>query len=347
MARKDYPFNKRDLKFGTNLISGILATLIVLPFSLLGNSSSSNNSSSYIGDTEVYSTLKPLRLKISNIICGFFFFLSPLLFIFLIVLNWWVGGALVVTLMYQFIFAIPLIGLTDNLEKFYIFNSFDLRKQIDASKFTLKLWAIIFSIHSVFFLAYNIIQWWALVDYDFRFHYWELYSNDIPYFLYDFLLNIEDISFFTIILLLIIIILNIALSIYYFKWYRNLSNKISGNPSICEISKWSKRVDCKILCELFDRTSANDKLMFANGCCLKRILNSNILDSGFTIIDKSDKEINFCFSKYAESYTGLFRNGNDILKKIAKDINHQLQIHDINYSIHNSANNLDDTTPNN
>ena len=257
------------------------------------------------------------------------------------------GGALVVTLMYQFIFAIPLIGLTDNLEKFYIFNSFDLRKQIDASKFTLKLWAIIFSIHSVFFLAYNIIQWWALVDYDFRFHYWELYSNDIPYFLYDFLLNIEDISFFTIILLLIIIILNIALSIYYFKWYRNLSNKISGNPSICEISKWSKRVDCKILCELFDRTSANDKLMFANGCCLKRILNSNILDSGFTIIDKSDKEINFCFSKYAESYTGLFRNGNDILKKIAKDINHQLQIHDINYSIHNSANNLDDTTPNN
>lgn len=346
MARKDYPFNKRDLKFGTNLISGILATLIVLPFSLLGNSSSSNNSSGYIGDTEVYSTLKPLRLKISNIICGFFFFLSPLLFIFLIALNCWVGGALVVTLMYQFIFAIPLIGLTDNLETVYIFNSFDLRKQIDASKFTLKLWAIIFSIHSVFFLAYNIIQWWAIVDYDFRFHYWELYSNDIPY-LYYFLLNIEDISFFTIILLLIIIILNIALSIYYFKWYRNLSNKISGNPSICEISKWSKRVDCKILCELFDRTSANDKLMFANGCCLKRILNSNILDSGFTIIDKSDKEINFYFSKYAESYTGLFRNGNDILKKIAKDINHQLQIHDINYSIHNSANNLDDTTPNN
>lgn len=246
------------------------------------------------------------------------------------------------------------MGLTFNLEEYYIFNSFDLRKQIDASKFTLKLWAIIFSIHSVFFLAYNIIQWWAIVDCDFRFHYRELCSNYMPYlydfcisFFYNFWWDIEDIFFFTIILLHIIIILNIALSVYYFKWYRNLSNKISGNPSICEISKWSKRVDCKILCELFDRTSANDKLMFANGCCLKRILNSNILDSGFTIIDKSDKEINFCFSKYAESYTDLFRNGNDILKKIATDINHQLQVHDINYSIHNSANNLDDTTPNN
>lgn len=336
MARKDYPFNKKDLNFGTNLISGILATLIVLPFSLLGNSSSSNNSSGYIGDTEVYSTLKPLRLKISNIICGFFFFLSPLLFIFLIVLNWWVGGALVVTLMYQFIFAIPLIGLTDNLEKFYIFNSFDLRKQIDASKFTLKLWAIIFSIHSVFFLAYNIIQWWVIVDYDFQFHYWELYSNDIPYYLYDFLFNIKDISFFTIILLLIIIILNIALSIYYFKWYRNLSNKISGNPSICEISKCSKRVDCNILCELFDRTSENNKLIFINGCSLIRILNSNLLDSGFAIIDKTDQEFKFCFRKYTESYTSLLRNGNDILKKMAIDINHQLQISDIDYSIHNS-----------
>ena len=126
MARKDYPFNERDLNFGTNLISGILATLIVLPFSLLGNSSSSNNSYGYIGDTELYSTLKPLRLKISNIICGFFFFLSPLLFIFLIGLNWWVGGALVVTLLYQFIFAIPLMYLNVNLEEYYIFNSFDL-----------------------------------------------------------------------------------------------------------------------------------------------------------------------------------------------------------------------------
>lgn len=91
MARKDYPFNKSDLNFGANLISGILATLIVLPFSLLGNSSSSNNSSGYIGDTELYITLKPLRLKISNIICGFFFlFKSSIIHIF----NWikLVGG---------------------------------------------------------------------------------------------------------------------------------------------------------------------------------------------------------------------------------------------------------------
>ena len=43
MARRNYPFNKRDLRFGTNLVSTLIAWSIAAPFAI-GNSSSKSAS---------------------------------------------------------------------------------------------------------------------------------------------------------------------------------------------------------------------------------------------------------------------------------------------------------------
>lgn len=340
MVRKDYPFNKRELNIGTNLISSFFAMLITLPFSMLGNASSSIDSSCD-GYTELYKPLKPCRLIVGHSLCGFFFMLSPILLLFLIDLNWWVFLALVVTILYQILFfgmIIELVGFTFDMEEYYIFNRFDIKKQINACKFTLNLWTIIFTAHSVFFLGYNIMQWWAIAT-DFKYNHWEGYSSYIHYVGCEFLLKIKDVSTITALLIVVILIINIALATYCYRWRKNILKKISKNPSVREITKCTKRVDSKILCELFDRAEGHDKLTFNNGCCLKRINHSNILECGFSIIDKSGKEINVCFRDYTQTYIGLLKNGRDILKKMAKDINSQLQIHDIDYSIQDSVKN--------
>lgn len=187
--------------------------------------------SNYIDCDEELIIFKPRHFKIVNIIYGSFFFLTPFLFAYLIEINWWVFFAFATSIIYSSIFLMPLIDLIDNFPKNYIFDRFDINNQIKTSKFILKLWAFIFSIHSIILLVYNILQWWIDSNLNFKYRYWSL-SHEVSQPVYKFLLNIADSSFETKLLLSIALITNIIFTTYLFNSTKNVSKKISDTLRI-------------------------------------------------------------------------------------------------------------------
>lgn len=228
--RKYYPFNKRDINSNSKLISGILATFIVAPFSLLNKVNSNSFRSNYIDCDEEKNIFKPRRFKIVNIIYGSFFFMTPFLFAYLIEIDWWVFFAFATSIVYSSIFLLPLIDLIEKFPKDYIFEGNDINNQIRTSKFILKFWAFIFSIHSILLLFYNILQWWLDSNSDFKYRYWSL-SHEISQPVYKFLLNIADSSFETKLLLSIALIINIIITTYLFYMAKNMAKNISKKTS--------------------------------------------------------------------------------------------------------------------
>lgn len=332
MARKEYPFNKRNLKFGTDLISNMLSFFIVSP--LLFASSNGSSSETSLGSSEPeYMLLKPFKLEITHFICGLFFLLGPLLFIFIINLGCWVLFSFLITVVYELLFALPLIGFFDKLNTYYIFNSFDLTKQIRACKFVLNLWFIIFCIHAVFYTLYHIVFFWYLVNYDLHRNYWEY---NISYELHVFLDNIIDVFSITVVLMLFFYVINIIMAIHFMKGQRDLTKVLSSNPSICKISKCSKKVDNDILCELYEREDKNDKLIFTNGGYLTTIKETDILNCGFILTNRAGKKKFFYFHDYANTCTELIQNGNIILKNMSNAINQKLKQYDVDYTINTS-----------
>lgn len=335
MARRN-SYNKRDLNFGTNIVSSLLATLIYLPISLLSNNASSNLDY-YSKNYPENVPLKSIKLRVTHIICGGLFFCGPILFLFLLEMGCWLFFAIIFTLIYEIVFAIPLIEFTDKLKHRYIFNSFDLNEQVGASRFVLKLWITILVIHFIFLLLYNVSYWGVTLDV-LKYNY--LGDNKISYGLYEIFEDTYEATFISKKLLIVALFVNICIVVYFFKWDRDLSKNLTKNSSISKILKYSNQVDVDVLCELYDRKDISSKLVFVNGSCLKRIDHSNILDSGFVLIDKSGKKTSYCFNGYVKTHSELIRKGSDVLKRIEKDINAQLQVHDIDFMLYNSSNNI-------
>lgn len=220
MARKNYPFHKRDFDAGNKLTSGLLTTLIMLPVFLLNNIDASDIKID-VSAEDASNTIKPKTLNIIHVVCGFFYFLGPLLFVFLIHIDWWLFWTIIVTFIYECIFAIPLIDVAcipvtnDNVE-----NS-GYKVQILVDKYVIKLWIFIFIIHSMFYIAFCSLQWWALLNHDWR-DVW--FTNvDFSYEITHFLSNITDVMFIPLILIITVAIANIYLSIYLLKLHHRIA----------------------------------------------------------------------------------------------------------------------------
>ena len=322
MARKDYPFNKRDLNYGINLTTKILTSSLYL---LKDMPKGSNVSSDiYPITNEKYKKLKPLRLKFTHFICGFFFLLAPLLFLFLISVDCWVFFAFIITIVYKFIFAIPI---NDLLSEEYIFNRIDLNKQVKAVKIILKLWAIIFCIHSVFYLGYNILQWWLIVDNSF--------TSNFYYTIRNILWRIGEVQSITTILAFFVLSFNIISFVYFIKILKNINKKLCENKSIANIIKSSKYVNSNILYDLFDRKDKNSQLTFEDGCIIRNIMSDDIMKRGFILIDNSGKVFSFYVEDYVKTHTELLKKGNTIFKSISDDINERLKQFEVEYMINN------------
>lgn len=220
MVRKNYPFHKRDFDKGNKLISGLLTTLITLPVFLLNDIDAPDKKLDV--SAEYASTpIKPKTLNIIHVLCGFFYFLGPLLFVLLIHLDWWLFWTIIVTFIYECIFAIPLIDFAcipatnNNVEN----SGYEVK--ILEDKYVIKIWIFIFIIHSMFYIAFCLLQWWAMFNPEWN-DVWHP-TLDLSYEFIKFLSNITDIMPISFVLIITATIANIYITIYLLKLHHRIA----------------------------------------------------------------------------------------------------------------------------
>lgn len=287
MTRKDYPFHQRDLKRSSNLISG----LFVAPFALF---SALGNSSPYYGEELIaheYRPFKTTKFVITNIIAAIVFLvLGCTLLIFD---DWWAFFAVFLLLCLEAILitiVTPILGIREDLSTYYNFNKYDFSKQVMAIRFILAFWSIVFVVHI-------IIDTVSLIHLHDTIFAWGFISFDLS--------------------------AKLILTIYFLVVQINYKKYLSENESVISILKGTKRVNISTLCELYDREN-DDELHFTNGDVLKVIKNLDIMNCGFTLIDKNGNIESYLFHNYVTSQTKLMVNGKNVLEKISNEINKQL-----------------------
>lgn len=293
MTRKDYPFSNRDLKRSSKLISG----LFVAPFALLDALGSSNlNIDEELIDHE-YRPFKTTKFLITNIITGIVFLvLGCTLLIFD---DWWTFFAVFLLWCLEAVLIIvvtPILGIKEDLSTYYNFNKYDFSKQVTAIRFILVFWSIVFVVHIIIDTV-SIIHW-------------------------------HD-SFFASFFILFDLTAKLILTIYFLVIQINFKKYLSENESVISILKGTKRVNITTLCELYDREN-DDELHFTSGDVLKAIKNLDIMNCGFTLIDKNGHIESYLFHTYVTSQTELIITGKNVLEKISKEINKQIVKNGIN-----------------
>ena len=143
------------------------------------------------------------------------------MFVLLIHLDWWLFWTIIVTFIYECIFAIPLIDFAcipatnNNVEN----SGYEVK--ILEDKYVIKIWIFIFIIHSMFYIAFCLLQWWAMFNPEWS-DVWHP-TLDLSYEFIKFLSNITDIMFISFVLIIAATIANIYITIYLLKLHHRIA----------------------------------------------------------------------------------------------------------------------------
>lgn len=346
MARKDYPFNRRDSKKMTNLVTNLIVGTALAPFALLDTVSSKYPTTLSSKPVYVKSPFNHRRFKTVQIIAGLLFLLAPLGGSLLsYYAEWWTFFVLICLCPLEgFLSFLMFFDFGNEIKYGFIFdnnNRKNLLKQLNTCNFAYKFSFIIIALNLCYylpiaisyFIGYSVFFDINLFD--------PLYYLDYSYPSYDFTLSkhilpslfwlsseICDATSISIIILIIMICAKGYALIHIYKEFKGLRKSLVQNESIQQIIKNKNCTDISKLCYLHEQKNDDAYLSFDNGCTVKAIKSKEIDECGFTLSTKDKKKHTYKFGDYVSSKSELITKGVN-LSKISKDINEKLREYDL------------------
>lgn len=292
MSRKDYPFSRRDVNSGTKLVSGILGSILAIPFSGGGG----------LFDIDIHSeeitpkVIKPKWLFIKNIIIGICLLLSPILgYILYSQCYWWPIFILLVCIVCVLLFGIPIIIIEEYLTRYSLFEKDIFINQVLACIKVLKFWRIVVTVQFANAIALTVII-------------------------------LSDASFISLMLSILYICLNILCLVQGYRAFPMFYGYLVRNNSFKECVGNIETILTPSLRKLYDGELEMSELEFTNGCIINVVANDDWKKSGFEIVNPNGSKKQFLLGAYSNMSKLQIHERTVVFREITKDINDELMI---------------------
>lgn len=297
MWRKGYPFRKKTQAYGNRLLSNFFTTLISAPFAL---TKGINN----FGDVMDIKIVDFKREKKHNICIGVFCLVFSIL-TFVLSILYEMSLFHCGTLAFHMLICYFIYDVEKNILHNFVFDRYNLRKQILCCLDILKNWffvSLIIFLFDLFFVLFCL-----------------LLDSSIFENLYLFRVDVTLVLLHAPILLIDLLLIGYSRSLL-----KKSDNLISQNSSYVETKKGVRIVNAKILSEIYTNKENDVSLQFLNACVLKLSNDIDFMNRGFelTLYGKVIKK--YLFANYVKNEMELVLSGQDILNKMANDINKEL-----------------------